>query len=212
MDIRTALNEYKSLDEYFAPDYHQENEVLHKFKTNHPNFSNKLVDKLVHILENSNEITDKYFVADLLYLYEKFDRKLFDPLLKTAINHKDPSINRIFLRPCIMSFGPKKVADSLAEKFKRMSVVERIGISNLVYWIRPKDNGEASNLNRTILEQANKTSNLVELYHYKLCYSDKIKDSNKIPNNAVELMEAIKGNKEYEDLLFNKLGWIPPLS
>ncbi|HEX8278910.1 MAG TPA: hypothetical protein VF540_09455 [Segetibacter sp.] len=205
MTIQTTVDRYKSLGNYFAPDYKQDNEVLEEFKRNNPLLSKRQVNELVDLLKTSNDITDKYFVADLLYLYDKFDRELLEPLLETAISHKDPSFNRIFLRPCLTAFGIKAVAAALTDKFNQGTIDERIGISNLIYWLRPR--GEAGSLHQAILEKAKKTTNLIELYHYKLCYPDEIENSNKIPNSADELVKVIKGNKEYEDLLFATLGW-----
>lgn len=206
MNIKTTLEKYKTIGDYFAPDYERDNDVLNAFKESNPTLSVQQTRELVNLLTNNTDIADKYFVADLLYLYENFDKELFEPLIKTAINHKDPSFNRIFLRPCLTVFGIKAVADNLAEKFNNVGIDERIGISSLVYWLKP-ENGEVDNLHKTILEKANRTTNIIELYHYKLLYSDKIKDSDKIPNNAGELIKAIAGQKEYEDLLFDKLGW-----
>ena len=207
MDIQTTLDNYKSLGDYFAPDYERDNEVLNDFKKSNLYLSRKQTNQLVGILKNSRDVTDKYFVADLLYLYDNFEQELLDPLLQTAINHQNPSFNRIFLRPCITTFGLKKVANTLADKFQNADIEERIGISKLLYWLRQEENGELDNLHQVILAKADTAKNLIELYHYKLCYLDKIKDSKKIPNNANELMTAINGNAEYEELLFGKLGW-----
>lgn len=206
MDIKTALAKYKALAQYFAPDYEQDNEVLSEFKKNNPYISNQHSIELIDILNNSID-EDKYFVADLLYLYNSFGGELLEALLKTAINHTDPSFNRIFLRPCLMAFGTKTIANNLADKFNKASIEERIGISNLVYWFRPQENGEGNKLHQTIIEKANNTTNMIELYHYKMRYSDKIKENEKIPENAADLIKAITGNKEYESLLFDKLGW-----
>jgi len=207
MDIQTTRDDYKSLGDYFAPDYEQDNEVLISFKKENPTLSRQQTVHLVDILNTSNDITDKYFVADLLYLYDKFDHDLLEPLLLTAINHKDPSFNRIFLRPSITAFGTRAVADFLVDRFSEGDIVQRIGISSLVYWLRPQENGEVDDLHKIILEKANTTDNLVELYYYKLRYPDLIKNSSKIPNDAEELLKAIKGNNEYETLLFDKLNW-----
>lgn len=207
MDIKTTLEKYKILGKFFAPDYKRKNHVLTEFKKSNPNLTKEQTVELVDLLDNSTEVADSYFVADLLYLYDNFDKELFEPLINTGINHKDPSFNRIFLRPCLANFGSKVVADYLADKFNKVDIEERIGISKLIYWLRPKENGEAEKLKTTILEKASETTNPIELYHYKLCYSDKIKDSDKIPNNADDLVKAILGNNEYENLLFNKLGW-----
>ncbi|REC62846.1 hypothetical protein DRF65_08470 [Chryseobacterium pennae] len=207
MDIKTTLEKYRIIGHYFDPDYERDNEALNEFKADNPNLSEQQTSELIHLLQNNSELTDKYFVADLLYLYSNFSIELLDPLLRTAIHHKDPSFNRIFLNPCLVAFGLKTVADNLADKFNHTNTIERIGISNLVYWLRPQKNDEADRLHQSIINRANHTSNLVELYHYKLRYTDRIKNINHIPNNATELIKAISGNKEYEDLLFNQLGW-----
>jgi len=207
MSIQTALDNYKSLGNYFAPDYEQDNEVLTDFKKENPVLVKEQTNQLIEILDNSEDITEKYFVADLLYLFDNFDIELLTPMLRTAINFKDPSFNRIFLRPCINAFGTKIVSESLAENFSSGSLEERISISSLLYWLHPCDNGEAEALHRIILERANSTDNLIELYHYKLCYGSEIKHSDNIPNSAVELMKAINGNEEYETFLFSKLNW-----
>lgn len=207
MDIKTTLEKYKALGSYFAPDYERENEVLSEFKKNNPKLLKQQTFELIDILKNNTEMADKYFVADLLYLYDNFDKELLEPMLNMAINFKDPSFNRIFLQPCLTNFGVTAVANNLADKFNKADISERIGISNLLYWIMPQEHDEAEKLHQAILERANNTSNLVELYHYKLCYGDKIKNGSKVPNNAIDLIEAINGDKEYEALLFDKLEW-----
>jgi len=208
MNIQSTLDNYKSLGEYFAPDYEQENEVLNNFKASHPSLSKDQTTQLVDILTSNGQIENKYFVADLLYLYDNFDIELLDPMLLTAINYGDPSFNRIFLRPCLKVFGTKQIADILADKFKKGDILQRIGISKLVYWLEPQENGEADSLHQAIIDKANSTDSLIELYHYKLIYSDKIKQISEVPSSASELIKAIQGNKEYEDLLFNKLRWV----
>jgi hypothetical protein len=79
---------------------------------------------LKNLLVNpSTSWPEKYFVADLLYLYKNFSEELFDPLLDTAIDYKDPSFNRIFLGPCLWSFGRKVVVTKLINKFDTGSLV-----------------------------------------------------------------------------------------
>ncbi len=208
MNIQTTLTNYKAQGIYFAPDYEQDNLILSDFKKTYSTLSEEQVSELIKLLIFANDLEDKYFVADLLYLYNSFSLDLIEAMLDTAILHKDPSINRIFLRPCINVLGTKKVADLLLGKFKSGDILQRIGVSKLVYWLRPQENGEADSLHYAIIEKANSIDSIIELYHYKLIYSDKIKQISEIPNNASELIKAIKGNKEHEDLLFNKLKWL----
>ena len=134
MEVSEYLKQYKDLNIYFAPDYEQENEVLAKFKNDNPHLSRNQISELKEILLSESDIQDKYFVADLLYLYPYFDQELFDPLIDCAIAHKDPSFNRIFLRPCIISFGVEAVEKLLDEKGNNdNSLLE--GINRLRYWL-----------------------------------------------------------------------------
>lgn len=207
MTLSTAQKEYKKLGEYFAPDYAQENEILLAFKKVYPTLSNEQALKLKSILQDSQDWTDKYFGTDLLYLYDKFDEVLLEPLINCAIAFPDPSFNRIFLRPCINAFGIKRVAALLKDKFTNGDSLQRIRIASLVYWLKPEQNGDADLLHTAIIERAATINNLVELYFYKLQYNGKNPNSSQIPENALDLMKAINGNKELEDPLYNKLNW-----
>jgi len=146
MDIRATLTKYKSLGEYFSPDYEQDNEVLTEFKRNNPSLSDQQSSELVDLLLESKEVKNQYFVADLLYLYDFFNLELFNALITTAINHQDPSFNRIFVRPCIMTYGIQVVVNKLTITFDQAESVERNGINRLTYWLRPQENGEVDKL------------------------------------------------------------------
>jgi hypothetical protein len=143
MDIITTLEKYKTLGDYFAPDYERDNDVLNEFKYSNAKLSEQHVKYLVDLLENSDDIYDKYFVADLLYLYDNFDVDLFEPLVRIAIYHKDPSFNRIFIRPCINTFGYTMVADKLISKYNNGSDSELEVIKRLLYWIRQEETNDS---------------------------------------------------------------------
>lgn len=140
MEISTCLKDYKSLGEYFSQDYGRDNEVLSRFKQLNPELSARQVGELKEILENSASINDKYFASDLLYLYDSFSTDLLEPLLKCAIEHEDPSFNRVFLRPCIIVFGFDNVKNRLAEKDETGNPTIKEGIKRLQYWLWPKEN------------------------------------------------------------------------
>ncbi|MEM1406693.1 MAG: hypothetical protein AAGG59_07960 [Bacteroidota bacterium] len=61
-------------------------------------------------------------------------------------------------------------------------------------------------LKTSILEHANRSNNLIELYHFKLALGSLIPDDD-LPKNAHELTSKVQGDKEYERLLFEDLGW-----
>ncbi|MFN7690821.1 MAG: hypothetical protein ACK5QU_07045, partial [Bacteroidota bacterium] len=98
MNIKTTLEKYKELGEYFSPEYDRDNEVLIEFKEGNPILSKLQTIELIELLLNKSENANKYFVADLLYLYDNFDKELLEPLITIAINFKDSSFNRIFIK------------------------------------------------------------------------------------------------------------------
>lgn len=207
MTIPEALQQYKELKNFFAFDYERDNEILLAFKKKYPTLSAEQTDELIKILECSKDINEQYFVADLLYLYSTFGDTLMKAMLKTGIMHTDPSFNRIFLKPCVRAYGHKRVAEFLNQEFINGDIVTRIGILNLLYWFRPL-NKDVKALRDQILRLSKNTNNLIELYYYKLMFGSKIQKSWLIPNDALGLTYAIWGNKEYEDLLYNKIGWV----
>lgn len=207
MSITNYLNKYKKLGYLFDPEYERDNEVLSAFKSEYPVIDVSKALQLKQLLLDTNEWADKFFVADLLYLYKSFDKLLLVPLLNCAIQLPDPSINRIFLHPCINSFGLPTVCTVLTEKFKEGDLLQRIRVAGLLYWIRPEKKGEADELYNAVLQQAANTDNLVELYHYGLKFGTGMKPGTEIPADALELMNAIKGHADYEDLLFRQLNW-----
>lgn len=207
MEIKATIIKYKEFGDFFSPEYGCENEVLNEFKRLNQKLREDQKFQLIEILKTGVDNQEKYFVADLLYLYNDFDIELLEPMIFTAIKHKDPSFNRIFLNPCINRFGIKTVIEILKVKFMEGDILCRIGIVNLAYWLRPQEVGVTDILDEIIINEANKSNNLIEKYFYKLRFGDKISSHAEIPNNADELIKAISGQIEYEDILFNKLGW-----
>ncbi len=139
MEVSNYFKEYKDLGVYFAPDYEQENEVLARFKHIHPTLSEIHTQDLKNILQSSGSINDKYFVADLLYLYDTFSEDLLEPLINCAIADKDPSFNRIFLRPAIVAHGLDSVKKIILEKSKDNDPLIQEGIQKCQYWLHAKD-------------------------------------------------------------------------
>ncbi|HZG73447.1 MAG TPA: hypothetical protein VEY51_18065, partial [Chondromyces sp.] len=61
------------------------------------------------------------------------------PLVDCAIANQDQSFNRIFIRPCIVSFGIDRVKKIIEEKGEQDSS-KLEGIERLKYWLHPKEN------------------------------------------------------------------------
>jgi hypothetical protein len=203
--IRDTIKKYKELGDYFDPEYERDNEVLDEFKSKNQTLTKAQTEELKSILDES-DILAKNFVADLLYLYDDFDESLLDPMVTTAIRYKDPSFNRIFIHPCIRRFGYQKVLAIIKAKFIEGDILDKIGVAGLLYWLRPDDSNEMTELINEIKKRSAQTDNLIELYHYKLSIKS-IDKKGKIPNDAIALLAMIHGNSELEDLVFNQLGW-----
>lgn len=205
MTIGQGIADYLKRAEFFNPDYERENEVLSSFKAAHPSLTESHTTDLLNILSADDERDEKFFVADLLYLYPDFPEALIELMLQNAITYRDPSFNRIFLRPCLSRIGTQAVAKRLAAILEEGSMLERIGVGRLAYWVHGGNGREG--LNEAIVRQASRTDNPIELYHYKLVSDKSLPQFVGIPDDAMGLTELVKGKPELEDLLFNQLGW-----
>lgn len=211
--MKDTILKYLEFGQYNLPDYERENPILDEFRNHNSELDEQMVKEFTKILGDESKIEEKYFVADLLYLYEDFSEELLLPMLRAGIQFKDPSFNRVFLRPCIRVFGYMKVAEKLRDEFITGDIVAKIGIANLMYWFTRDKKNNSTSIDIEILKRIKSTKNLVELYHYKFLYSKKVSTYYrifkflKVPNSADELIKNIKGNEEYENILYNKLGW-----
>lgn len=134
MTIIEAKKLYLEQKNYFAPDYEQENIVLENFKEKNPTLNSQLTKELIQILIDSDWF-EKFFVADLLYLYQNIDFSFFEPLLKTVLQYDDPSFNRIFLIPAVRNFGLKNVKNYYELKSENFRENEVINYKKIKYWL-----------------------------------------------------------------------------
>jgi hypothetical protein len=207
MEIQQALINYKKLGEFGRPDNDRNNQVLDDFKQQNPTLSSEQTIELIQVLKYSQDPIESYFVADILYLYANFGLEFLEPMLIAGIHIHDPSYNRLFVRPCVKAFGAKVVAQKLATCFILGDLIQKIGIAGLMFWLRKEKESDMEVLNKAVFSQAIKTTNLIELYFYNLLFPGSFSENHLIPANVNELIQRIQGNKEYEDLLYNKLGW-----
>ncbi len=224
------------LDEALAvyldrPSSRASHDAMKQFFESNPRLDNNATKALVSILQlRDNEWLPQLFAAHLLSRYDEFDSELMEPLLWAAIEVQNPSVNKDFLMPCLNAIRAEAVIDWLVETFANAGQVHRIGISNLVYWLtgysvdpfelrqRKKDGIEvdewlashaidATKLKNVIAEAARVTDNLVERYHYRLALAEMPELFPDVPDCATALTERIAGNSEYEELLYDRLGW-----
>lgn len=205
MNIEELHKQYVLRGEYHNPEYGRRDDLLDSFRSVYTKLSNAQEKELQGLLMDSNENTSKYLVADLLYHYDDFGNELMQCMLQTAVEFKDPSFNKVFLYPCIIN-DQEKTITWLRDKFRNGNRIERIGVSNLFYWLLKKPI-DSTGLGEDIKQYSRNTNNLIELYHYRLAIGNLGFRWKRIPGGASALMKRIRGNKEYEKLLFEDLGW-----
>lgn len=206
MSIAQAIADYLKLAEFFNPDYGRENEVLSSFKAVHPSLIESQAKDLADVLTSEVDWNQKFFVADLLYLYPDFPEALVEPMLQCAVTYQDPSFDRIFLRPCMKRVGLAAVVKRMVQYLEEGSARERMGVTWLSYHIRGSGPDKAI-LREAMEQQSMRTTNPVELYHYKLRLDKAQARFSGIPDDADGLLQLVKGKPELEDFLFNQLGW-----
>lgn len=90
----------------------------------------------------------KFFAAWILGALGQIPGELYEPMLRAAVNERDPSRNNAFVRPCVQSFGGKRVNETLLEWFENGSDREKAGAVQALYhvglistradsWLRP---------------------------------------------------------------------------
>lgn len=231
MTLSSTLAEYT--DAWSEPDRNPRRafELVDEFCNAHPKLDHSLTAEFAAILRRKHDRWfPQLFVANVLARIPAFDRELMEPMLQAAVEMPDPSTNRDFLTPCLCSFGADDVVAWLVEAFSNANFVERVGIANLVYWLRsyPVDMDELRKrkssgqdvddwlrshdidthpLRDAIQTTAKATRNLVELYFYSLALPDRQHLFAEIPKDAVELEIRIAGHADYERLLYDELGW-----
>lgn len=62
-------------------------------------------------------------------------RTLLDPLLLAALLEPNPSANRLFIEPCVRTFGPSEVASRIAALSDHPGVAEHGGVDKAMYWV-----------------------------------------------------------------------------
>lgn len=189
---------------FFGPDYGRPAKALIEFKKTYPALTEQHIQQLKCILIKREVGSEQIFAADLLYMYRPIPLSLFEPMIDCAIDFRDPSFNRIFLRPCMKAFGDKAVADMLQRKFLEGDIIRRIGIASLKYWFWFKQYEDVQAFIETVVAHGNQSDNLVEKYIYSLSF--KIESDVPLPTCASELIKAVRHDEKYLQLLRN-LGW-----
>ena len=98
----------------------------------------------VWLKESLSNSERKWFVAEV-YKFQTVPKKLFYAMLYAGILEKDPSANRVFIEPCVRSYGAYKVIERLFRYLESGSNPEKAGAVSALYWV--KSNPKDENLN-----------------------------------------------------------------
>lgn len=77
----------------------------------------------------------KWFVADFFRKYP-VPKRLFDDMIRAGVYEEDPSFNRDFIEPCLLSYGRERVCDALLIYLQSGTDVEKAGAASALYWTR----------------------------------------------------------------------------
>jgi hypothetical protein len=76
----------------------------------------------------------RWFVARLADLAGSVPESLFEPMLISAAEAADPSLNKFFIRPCIQSFGAERVKAYLVALAESADPRRVVGAIHAMYW------------------------------------------------------------------------------
>jgi hypothetical protein len=96
----------------------------------------------------------RWVVARLAGLARSVPSALFEPMLIAAAAAEDPSLSRLFVDPCVATFGTDRVREfliSLAESSDPRTVV---GAIDAMYWVSQRSQRHAIERRRTFLLEA----------------------------------------------------------
>lgn len=85
-----------------------------------------------------NEVPKKWFVAKMLERVSPVPRLLFDPLLVAALEEPNPSANRVFIAPCVRTFGSDAVKTRLHELATQSERHSAESVARAMYWVEAR--------------------------------------------------------------------------
>lgn len=98
---------------------------------------------LISSLEDNER---KWFVMRV-FQNQQLPRRLLVPMLRAGVLERDPSYNRLFIEPCLRSYGATRVCTMLLNYFEHGSNEEKAGAASALYWAwRPKAHEDMSEL------------------------------------------------------------------
>jgi hypothetical protein len=75
----------------------------------------------------------KWFVAQV-FRFQPLPRRLFLPMTRAGVLERNPSLNRLFIEPCVRSLGGRRVLEALLRYLEAGSNAEKAGAASALYW------------------------------------------------------------------------------
>lgn len=74
------------------------------------------------------------WVARVFQWVQPVPEPLFEPMLRTAVYENNPSLNRLWIEPCLATFGIRRVNERLLKYLEEGTDFEKAGAVNALYW------------------------------------------------------------------------------
>jgi hypothetical protein len=87
----------------------------------------------IHALQSPSH---KWFVAKVMALASPVPRALLDAMLLSGLLEPNPSSNKLFIEPCVKTFGASAVRERLKALASTPGVPENHGLEKALYWVR----------------------------------------------------------------------------
>src|SRR5215469_12297255 len=127
-DLEIRSSELDGDENYFTA---MEERLIADFGVHYPPSSQEDVAWFLNALDDDRR---KYFVAFVLREPRKVPEVLYEPMMRAAVRERDPSNDRVFVEPCMSTFGPRRVNETLLAWFESMSDREKAGAVQAMYW------------------------------------------------------------------------------
>jgi hypothetical protein len=116
-----------------------EENLIADFSAHCPPSSPEEIAWFRNALEHEEE---KFFAAWVLREPREIPETLYEPMIRAGVHERNPSMNRVFVQPCLAAFGLRRVNETLLEFFENGSEMEKAGAVQAMYWasmIRRRD-------------------------------------------------------------------------
>jgi hypothetical protein len=93
------------------------------------------------LAESLNDPDRKWFVAQV-FQFQPVPKRLFKSMLRAGVLERNPSLNRVFIEPCVRSLGGRRVLEELLRYLECGTDVEKAGAASAFYWAGHNPLGE----------------------------------------------------------------------